>query len=84
MYLSDVGLLRVKFGISSKILLTNNDVLNQIKGVLAENYVSNALLMNEFEVYYWESDGKAEVDFVCQTSDGHCIPIEVKSADNVR
>lgn len=51
--------------------------------MLAENYVSNALLMNVFEVYYWESDGKAEVDFVCQTSDGQCIPIEVKLADNV-
>lgn len=34
--------------------------------------------------YYYESKGRAEVDFVLQSSQGEIIPIEVKSSDNVR
>ena len=33
--------------------------------------------------YYWESNGKAEVDFVVQDKIGNIIPIEVKSGINV-
>lgn len=46
--------------------------------------MANALLSNGFECNYWESEGKAEVDFVIQTKQGECIPVEVKSSDNVR
>ena len=34
--------------------------------------------------HYWESKGKAELDFVIQTKNGEVIPIEVKSSENVR
>jgi len=34
--------------------------------------------------YYWTSQGKAEVDFVFQDRQGNIIPLEAKSADNVR
>jgi len=33
---------------------------------------------------YWESQGKAEVDFVIQNHKGEVIPIEVKSSEHVR
>ncbi|HOJ11588.1 MAG TPA: DUF4143 domain-containing protein [Clostridiales bacterium] len=40
--------------------------------------------VNGFVPYYWSSPGKAELDFVIQNREGNIIPIEVKSADNVR
>jgi len=83
-YMGDVGLLRSKLGISSQVILAQTEILNHFKGSLMENYVANALTTNGLESYYWESEGKAEVDFVFQTTMGECIPIEVKSSDNVR
>lgn len=83
-YMGDVGLLRSKIGISAQLILTENELLNHIKDALAENYVENVLVNNGLESFYWESEGKAEVDFVYQTKTGACIPIEVKSSENVR
>jgi len=83
-YMGDVGLLRSKLGISPQLILSENERMNFFKGSIIENYVASALISNGFECYYWESDGKAEVDFVIQTSAGECIPVEVKSSDNVR
>jgi len=83
-YMGDVGLLRSKLGISAQLLLTENDYLNHIKGALTENYVENVFATNGLDSFYWESEGKAEVDFVYQTKNGECIPVEVKSSENVR
>jgi len=58
--------------------------MNYFKGSLVENYVANALVSSGLNCNYWESQGKAEVDFVIQTIQGECIPIEVKSSENVR
>jgi len=50
---------------------------------MTENYVAQELTANGHTVYYWESDGKAEVDFVIQLGDD-IVPVEVKAADNVQ
>ncbi len=84
LYLSDVGLLRNRYGISPNIILAQQENMEHIKGTLAENYVSNALKTNKLHNFYWESEGKAELDFVIQTPQGTCIPIEVKSSNNVK
>ena len=83
-YMGDIGLLRSKLGIAAQIILSDSQQMNYFKGSLVENYVANALVSRGFECYYWESEGKAEVDFVIQTGGGECIPIEVKSSENVR
>src|SRR5659263_627547 len=83
-YMGDVGLLCSKLGISAQMILSDNPQMNYFKGSLVENYVANALASSGFDCYYWESEGKAEVDFVIQTIQGECIPIEVKSSENVR
>ena len=54
------------------------------KGALTENYVSSSLVSNGYTTYNWESEGKAEIDFSIQTQKGEVIPVEVKSAENVR
>jgi len=83
-YMGDVGLLCSKLGISAQMILSDNPQMNYYKGSLVENYVANALVSSGFDCYYWESEGKAEVDFVIQTGAGECIPVEVKSSENVR
>jgi hypothetical protein len=83
-YMNDSGLLLSKFGVSANAIMSGNEGFNNIKGILAENYVANSLVINGYVPHYWESKGKAELDFVIQTKNGEVIPIEVKSSENVR
>jgi len=83
-YMADTGLLCARFGISPDLLQQNSAAWQSIKGVLTENYVAAALVDNGYILHYWESQGKAELDFVIQNRAGEVIPIEVKSSDNVR
>lgn len=83
-YLSDTGLLCSKFGFNNQNFLIQPFDLIGIKGAIAENYVATALKTQGYEPFYWESEGKAEVDFIVQNQRGQIIPIEVKSSENVR
>jgi predicted AAA+ superfamily ATPase len=83
-YMVDTGLLCSKFEIAPLIILSENPRFDLYKGALAENYVCQALSVNGITPYYWESPGKAELDFVFQDREGNIIPLEVKSAHNVR
>jgi len=84
LYMGDVGLLRSKLGVMPQLILSDNERMISFKGSMIENYVATALISNGFTCFYWESEGKAEVDFVIQTHAGECIPVEVKASDNVR
>lgn len=79
LYMSDVGL----FVNKAKYPLYQVDLSNQptmiSMGPLTEHYVANELRTKGYEPYYWESDGKAELDFLIQ-KDVNIIPIEVKSS----
>lgn len=35
-------------------------------------------------IFYWESNGKAEIDFVMQDKEGNIIPVEVKSGEHTK
>lgn len=83
-YMADTGLLLSKFGVSANTIISEIQGFNNIKGILAENYVAAALLTKGYIPSYWESEGKAEVDFIIQNKNGEIIPIEVKSSENVR
>src|SRR5665647_1357135 len=83
-YMTDVGLLCQQFGVPVNTVLLESNAYENFKGALAENYVAGALTMSGHSLYYWESGGKAELDFVIQRKDGSIVPIEVKSANNVR
>jgi hypothetical protein len=84
LYMADTGLLCAGFGISPKVLQGESPAWQGIKGALTENYIASALVSNGYAPYYWESEGKAEIDFLLQTQHGAVIPVEVKSAENVR
>jgi len=83
-YLSDTGLLCSKYSIPPQRMFTESGGIDRIKGVLAENHVAAALVVNGYIPGYWESEGRAEVDFLIQAASGDVIPIEVKSSENVR
>jgi len=83
LYHSDTGLLIEMTGLTEKSLTSEGYIGPGFRGALAENYVATALVSRGYTPYYWESGGKAEVDFVIQTG-GVAIPVEVKSSDNVR
>ena len=82
-YVSDVGLLCAKKDIVAEDILYLSAELDDFKGGMVENYVCNQLVCNGYEAFYWMSERGAEVDFVIQR-DRQIIPIEVKSADNVK
>lgn len=81
-YMSDIGLLNAKSNTPKNLVLSDR-VSAEAKGAMTENYVAQELAANGHTIYYWESSGKAEIDFVIQLGD-NAVPIEVKSSDNVR
>lgn len=81
LYLNDVGILSKMTNLKFVDILRDN--LSLYKGAIAENYVANELVQNGINLYYWQSNGVAEVDFLIYTEDG-IIPIEVKAGDSVK
>lgn len=82
-YYSDVGLLCFKSGTLPQDILVNSSISDRARGLLAENYVAEQLVAQGYRLNYWESGGKAELDFVIRQNDS-VVPVEVKSAENVR
>ena len=83
LYMSDIGLLRRKSGLSWQTILTGSELYSKYKGAVAENYVMNELVTAGYVPYYWRSGNTAEIDFLIEKND-RVIPIEVKAADNVQ
>ena len=82
-YVSDLGLLCAKKDVVAADILYDSAELDDFKGGLVENYVNTQLTANGYRTFFWESARSAEVDFVIQR-EGQIIPVEVKSADNVK
>lgn len=78
LYMSDVGLFvnKARYPLYQIDLSSQPTMISM--GPLTEHYVANELKVKGFETYYWESDGKAELDFLIQ-KDIDIVPIEVKS-----
>ena len=82
LYMGDVGLLTLKSGMPSQLILSAHEDNTYIGGV-TENYVAMHLAAANRKLYYWRSEGIAEIDFLLQ--DGvKIIPIEVKSGVRTR
>ena len=83
LYLNDVGLLGRKFDLDATTVLMGDNLFTEFKGVMAENYVLQALVRQYgSQHYYWTSGNMAEVEFLLQDA-GKIIPIEVKADKNV-
>lgn len=73
LYLNDTGLLFSRMYLNTSKFLSDYN----IKSILMENAVAIELLNQGFSLYYYQSDGKAEVTFVIQDRMGKIIPIEL-------
>lgn len=85
LYLLDVGLLTAMTRIDATTILEGNDIFEEFKGSLTEQYVLCQLKQcTELEVFYWSSDtGLSEIDFITQIGRNN-VPIEVKASENLQ
>jgi len=83
LYMGDLGLLAMKSGIAHETLLSTLEIDNTFLGTVAENYVAQELTAKGYNLFYWESEGIAEMDFVLQKGPD-IIPIEVKAGTRTR
>jgi uncharacterized protein len=82
-FMNDVGLCCASQNIHFDDIYFDNELINDFKGGLTENYINNQLMINGLNLYYWTSGNQAEVDFVTRI-ESDIVPIEVKSNDNTR
>jgi predicted AAA+ superfamily ATPase len=77
LYMGDIGLLTLRSEIPLQTILSDIEIDNTFLGAMTENYVAQCFTVNGKRLMYWNSEGKAEVDFVLQI-DGKVVPVEVK------
>ena len=73
LYCIDDGILSTMLHTSYKQLLLDENV----KEVLYQNHIAKTLTEMGCSLYYYQSEGKAEVDFIIQDRMGTIIPIEM-------
>jgi predicted AAA+ superfamily ATPase len=85
LFLHDVGLLGAMSGLDAGTVIDGDEIFEEFKGALAEQYVMQQLrLDSDRYIGYWTNDrNTSEVDFVIQEG-GKIIPIEVKSGENLK
>jgi len=77
LYMLDIGILY------STLKTRYAQMTDQYRKGLLENYVAQCLTANGYQLFFWESDSQAKIDFiVCKEQ--HLIPVEVKAGDNTR
>jgi len=80
LYMGDIGLASYMANLTRENISTFD---RTFLGGMTENYVAAALTANDYELFYWESDSTAEVDFVITRKD-NVIPVEVKTGEHTR
>lgn len=78
LYMPDDGLLYSMLHLNKKMFLLNENN----KAILYENHIAKTLVESGYNLYYYQSDGKAEVDFVIQNRMGLIVPIEITTKTN--
>lgn len=83
LYMADIGILTLRSKLPLQTILLPVEVDNTFLGAMTENYVAQVFATKGYDLFYWQSDGKAEVDFVLQLEDG-VIPVEIKKGFRTR
>ena len=82
LYFSDIGLLIGSLDEEVQDDLRNNENMNTYKGALYENIVSDMLVKEGYNLYFYKDDSKKiEMDFMVRDKNS-LIPIEVKANNN--
>ena len=77
-YFCDVGLLNTMTNLPIKALIQGNALFQEFHGALIENFVAQEMACDHERLYYWNSENRAEVDFVFQYEES-IYPLEVKA-----
>lgn len=80
LYQVDEGLLFTALHLNKKQFLTDEN----LKEVIYENHIAKTLSDAGYSLYYYQSEGKAEVNFVIQNRNGQIIPIELTTKTNAK
>lgn len=83
LYMADIGILTLRSKLPLQTILLPLEVENTFLGAMTENYVAQVFATKGYDLFYWQSDGKAEIDFVLQREEG-VIPVEVKKGLRTR
>ena len=85
LFILDTGLLAAMVNLDVKTLLDGNELFEEFKGALSEQYVLQQLVADKrVSLYYWSAEkSTAEIDFLIQYRD-RVIPIEVKAEENLQ
>ncbi len=85
LYLLDTGLLSAMAGLDARTILEGNEIFEEFKGSLTEQYVLCQLKQcTELNIFYWSAEGgTAELDFITQIGHNN-VPIEVKANENLQ
>ena len=85
LFLVDLGLLSCMTRLRPEILLDGNQLFQEFKGALTEQYVLQQLkTLKNVETFYWTNDrGSAEIDFLIDNG-AEIIPLEVKAELNLQ
>ena len=78
LYSLDDGVLYTALHLNQKTFLTDEN----LKEVVYENHIAKTLAESDYTLYYYQSEGKAEVNFVIQNRNGQIIPIELTTKTN--
>ena len=78
LYSIDDGVLFTALHLNQKTFLTDEN----LKEVVYENHIAKTLAESDYTLYYYQSEGKAEVNFVVQNRNGQIIPIELTTKTN--
>ena len=82
LYFADTGLLIGSLDEEVQEDLRNNENMNTYKGALYENIVSDMLVKERYNLYFYKDDSKKiEMDFMVRDKNS-LIPIEVKANNN--
>lgn len=78
LYVPDDGMLFSLLHLNLKQFITNE----KTREILYENHIAKTLVEAGYSLYYYQSEGKAEVNFVVQNRMGQIIPIEITTKTN--
>lgn len=78
LYMCDDGLLFSMYHVGYKQFLTDE----KLKETIYENHIAKTLAEGGHSLYYYQSEGKAEVNIVIQNRMGQIIPIELTTRSN--
>ena len=77
-FMPDDGLLYTMLHLNKKQFLTDEEK----REILFENHIAKTLSELGYSLYYYQSEGKAEVNFIVQNRMGQIIPIELTTKAN--